>query len=278
MRLEFIIVLLSYIFIGSILALISRRYFKRDIGDYYTASGRLGPILAAGTYAATTYSAFMMIGLVGLAYATGVGALGFELVYLCATIILLSTIGVKIWEMSKRKGWIAPSQMIGDLYNSKLLAVIVSAVYIFAMIPYLSAQIMGLTHIFEYGGFKEIEALLVSSIIVYAWIAVAGMWSVALTDLYQGLIMITCGLSYLLWTMFYFLPSNGINLGEITGLMMENNVLGLTSFWSFGVFTAYTIPWAFFAITNPQVVVRLYLHRDYDSYRKSLLFFFIFGF
>lgn len=270
--------LLAYIIIGSILALISRRYFKRDLRDYYIASGRLGPVLAAGTYAATTYSAFMMIGLVGLTYATGVGALGFELIYLAATILILSTIGVKIWKMSKKKGWIAPSQMIGDLYDSKILAIITSTIYIFAMIPYLSAQILGLRHIFEYGGFREEEALLISSIIVYAWIAIAGMWSVAMTDLYQGLLMITCGFSYLLWTMFYFLPSNGIEINEITEVLLDSNVLGLTSFWSLGVFLAYTIPWAFFAITNPQVVVRLYLHRDYESYRKSVILFFVFGF
>ncbi|MEM1606240.1 MAG: sodium:solute symporter family protein, partial [Fervidicoccaceae archaeon] len=41
---------------------------------------------------------------------------------------------------------------------------------------------------------------------------------------------------------------------------------------------AYTIPWIFFAITNPQVVVRLYIHRDSSSYRRSLVLFAISGF
>ncbi len=186
MKLEFLLIFTLYIIIGSFLALLSRMFFTKDLRDYYTSSGRLGAVLSAGTYAATTYSAFMMVGLVGMAYATGVGALGFELLYLAATIFLLSTIGYRIWRLARDRMWIAPSQMIGDLYGSRALGLAVAMIYLFAMIPYLAAQIQGLRAVFSYGGFEEIEAIIIAAILVYAWIVVAGMWSVALTDTYQG--------------------------------------------------------------------------------------------
>ncbi|MEM1803041.1 MAG: sodium:solute symporter family protein, partial [Desulfurococcaceae archaeon] len=85
MRVEFVVVMSIYASIGTLLALLSRRYFTGTFRDYYTASGRVGGLISFGTYAATTYSAFMMIGLVGLTHATGVGAYGFELVYLAST-------------------------------------------------------------------------------------------------------------------------------------------------------------------------------------------------
>ena len=278
MRAEFFILLLLYVLVGTILAVFSRRFFRGNLKDYYVAGGRLNSLLTFGTYAATTYSAFMMVGLVGMTYATGVGALGFELLYLASTVLLLSTIGVRIWELSRNKQWISPSQMIGELYGSRLLAVMVASIYLFAMVPYLAAQIQGLKVIFNYGGFGELEALIISSIMVYAWIVLAGMWSVAVTDLYQGLLMFTCGLSYFLWMIFHYVPSSGVSYSDIYKALSNSNYLGLTSFWSLGVFLAYTIPWVFFAVTNPQVVVRLYLPRDYKSYRNTVSLFFIYGF
>lgn len=277
MRQEFLVIFAAYLAIGTALAFLSRRFFKRSLSEYYLAGGRLGSILAFGTYAATTYSAFMMVGLVGMTYSTGVGALGFELVYLASTVLLLSTVGYNIWRLSKERGWLSPSQMLGDLYGSRAIEIAVAGVYLFAMIPYLSAQITGLSLVFEYGGLNWTHALMVSSIIIYAWIFIAGMWSVAITDLYQGLLMLSCGLGYLAWLVLYYIPSHGITSTDLFNAMIESGVLGLTGFWSLGVFLAYTIPWAFFAITNPQVVVRLYVHKDSKSYVRAVLYFFIFG-
>ncbi len=278
MKIEFLVVLALYILGGTIIAVISKRFFQKNLRDYYVGGGRLGSLLTAGTYAATTYSAFMMIGLVGLTYATGVGALGFELLYLAATVFLLSTVGYEVWRKSKEYNWIAPSQMLGDLYGSRSLSILVSTIYLFAMLPYLAAQIQGLKAMFNYGGLSEDWALIISSILVYLWIAIAGLWSVALTDLYQGLIMLISGLAYFAWVLLVFTPSTGVSLNDVFIVLGENGYLGLTSFWSLPVFLAYTIPWVFFAVTNPQVVVRLYMPRDEKAYRRGVFYFFIYGF
>lgn len=278
MKIEFLAILALYVFGGTILAVFSKRFFQKNIRDYYVGGSRLGPLLTAGTYAATTYSAFMMIGLVGLTYATGVGALGFELLYLAATVFLLSTIGYEAWRMSKKYNWIAPSQMLGDLYGSRSLSILVSIIYLFAMLPYLAAQIQGLKAMFNYGGLSEELALLISSILVYLWIVIAGLWSVALTDVYQGLIMLISGLAYFAWIILVFTPSTGFSLNEVFRVLGEKGYLGLTGFWSLPVFLAYTIPWMFFAVTNPQVVVRLYMPRDEKAYRRGVFYFFVYGF
>jgi SSS family solute:Na+ symporter len=276
-RVEFTVLLGLHILAGTLLALISRRYFTRNLRDYYTTSSRLGALLSAGTYAATTYSAFMMVGLVGMTYATGVGALGFELLYLASTVILLSTIGYRIWMLSREYKWIAPSQMLGDLYNSNALSLVVAAIYLFAMIPYLAAQIQGLRAMFSYGGLGSAEATVISAILVYLWIFIAGMWSVALTDTYQGFLMLTGGLLYLCWAL-YHAPASGVSSAELFRVLSSNGYLGLTSFWSFTTFLAYTLPWAFFAVTNPQVIVRLYVPRDERAYKKSVTYFYFYGF
>ena len=51
----------------------------RSASDFYIGGRQLSGMISAASYAATTYSAFMMLGLAGFTYRGGVGALGFEL-------------------------------------------------------------------------------------------------------------------------------------------------------------------------------------------------------
>jgi len=182
--------LLLYIAIGTAIAIASRKAGIKSIRDYYVAGGRLGRILAFGTYAATTYSAFMMIGLVGLAYKTGVMSLGFELLYLASTIYLLSTVGHRLWRLSKQRGWVSPSEMMGDLYTSRAIPVALSIMYLIAVIPYLAAQVQGVGVLLEKEGLNYHSGVALGALIILAWMSIGGMWSVASTDLYQALWML----------------------------------------------------------------------------------------
>ncbi|MEM1573098.1 MAG: hypothetical protein QXY96_01310, partial [Candidatus Methanomethylicaceae archaeon] len=74
------------------------------------------------------------------------------------------------------------------------------------------------------------------------------------------------------------LPSYNISLENINNALINSGIMKITDFWSINTFLAYTIPWIFFAVTNPQVVVRLYVHRDRISFNRSVLLFSIFGF
>jgi len=139
--------------------------------------------------------------------------------------------------------------MIGDLYSSSLLSKIVSLVFLFAMIPYISAQIMGLGVIFQMGGMSYAAAVISSGIIVASWIVLAGMWSLATTDLYNALLMLGGGI-------IFFSSAAGMALSfggfaEVSNELSKSGYLGITGFWSFPTFLSYTIPWMFFAITNP---------------------------
>ncbi|MGB9830797.1 MAG: sodium:solute symporter family protein [Fervidicoccus fontis] len=271
----FIIYFLIYAIIGTAIAVASKRVGIKSARDYYIGGRKIGGILAGATYAATTYSAFMMIGLVGMAYSTGVGTLGFELSYLLSTVAILSTVGYEIWKISKERQWISPSQMLGDLYGSIFLSKFIALLYIFAMIPYIAAQIQGLGVIFQIGGMSYESGVVAAAVIVALWIAIAGMWSVATTDLYQAILMLGGGILFLYVVISMILPFGG-SLRAIE-VLASSGYLGIMPFWSFPVFLSYTLPWIFFAITNPQVVSRLFIQRDEKSYKMSVTFFAAFG-
>ena len=49
----------------------------RGMSGFFLANRGIGGVVSAMTYSATTYSAFMMVGLVGITYRSGVASLGF---------------------------------------------------------------------------------------------------------------------------------------------------------------------------------------------------------
>ena len=100
-----------YALIGIGVAFAARRGLGAGAAEYYLAGRRAGGVISALSYGATTYSAFMMVGLAGLTYAGGVGALGFELVYL-AGLGLVAIFGPRFWLASRAFGTIPPAAMI----------------------------------------------------------------------------------------------------------------------------------------------------------------------
>lgn len=258
--------LILYLAIGTAIAFLAmRRVFNDE--EYFIAGRKVSGTISALTYAATTYSAFMMVGLVGLTYISGVGALGFELFYLVGTLMLLSYYAPRIWEMGKEKGFITPGDLFAERYGKRVAKVFVIIVAL-ALIPYTSLQFVGISLLLS----KEIDfrlGVLISALITALWAFIGGLRSVAWTDAIFGLFMLSMSILAALYA-FQMLPSQDFSiLGEL--LYVPN------SFWRYDVFISYTLPWFFFALTNPQVVQRIFIPKDRTSLRKMVILFGLFG-
>jgi len=272
-------ILASYLILGTALAVNSRRRLSgRSDVEYYVGGRRLGTFLAAMTYAATTYSAFMIVGLVGFAYSTGVGALGFELAYYVATLLLLVLFSRSVWRKSRERGWVTPGDMLSDLLGGRSIAVAVGVLYLVALIPYASVQLKGIGE--AVAGMAGDDAaylygVIMGVLVMIIWSLVAGIWSVAVTDALQGLWMLGAGTLLLVWV--FSKVSSGIGLDRATELLLEDGMLDLNGFWKVNVFLAFTLPWVFFAVTNPQVVQRLFMPKDDKSLAGMIRWFGVFG-
>jgi solute:Na+ symporter, SSS family len=66
---------------------VARREMGQGVVEFFLGGRKIRGFVSGMTYAATTYSAFMLVGLAGLTYRSGVGALGFEMTYLMFTVI-----------------------------------------------------------------------------------------------------------------------------------------------------------------------------------------------
>src|SRR5690625_3213766 len=87
-----------YIACAVVVAVLSRQGKSPTMAHYFLGDRKMGGFVSAMSYSATTYSAFMLIGLAGLTYSGGVGALGFELIYLCGVTLVL-IFGPRFWSV-----------------------------------------------------------------------------------------------------------------------------------------------------------------------------------
>jgi len=76
MGLSLYLALAAYTFLGFAVAWAARKGLGRGLADFFLANRTLGGVVNALSYSATTYSAFMMVGLAGLTYRGGVGGPG----------------------------------------------------------------------------------------------------------------------------------------------------------------------------------------------------------
>jgi len=188
---SFLLLLIAYAIVGTLIALYARKFGIRDDADYFIAGRNVSGLISALTYAATTYSAFMMVGLVGLSYATGVGAQAFELFYLVGTLMLLSYYAPKLWKLSRDVNAVSPAELLGHRFG-KETAVAVSIICLIALIPYTSVQLIGVSLILEkLSGIDYLIAVVISAVLVSLWALIGGLRGVAWTDAVQGVIMLT---------------------------------------------------------------------------------------
>ncbi|MDH7556119.1 MAG: sodium:solute symporter family protein [Candidatus Methanosuratincola sp.] len=263
-----------YIAAGTTIAWFAKKRLRKDVKDFYTAGGRFGSLVVSLSYAATTYSAFMFIGLVGLSYQSGVGAMGFELVYFVGTLFLLYYLAPKYYSLHSRYGYISPAEVLTDRYGSPAVGMVVTLISLVALIPYSSAQIMGIAFAAEGasgGAIPFTLAVIIAVSLALLWSVVAGVWSVGWTDVYQGILMIVAGVAVLAWAISWALslPSFSFMSGEL-GYVPN-------SYWSPQTFLNMTIPWFFFAITNPQVVQRLFAPKSREAQKNMITLFGAYG-
>lgn len=272
------IALAVYIVIGLGVAVLARGRLGTGTEEFYLGGRRITGLLSAASYAATTYSAFMMLGLAGLTYKGGVGALGFELVYF-AGLGLVLVFGPRFWLVGRRFGFVTPSEMLGARYDSRLLAGLIAILSCIFLIPYSAVQLLGIGYLLSgvTGGAIPFGAGIVLGAVLGAlWTLAAGLRSVAWTDAVQAVVMMLSAVLALGFAVDY-LGGVGTFLDRIETERAAWLAQPGPGLFSITTFVAFTVPWFFFSISNPQVSQRLFTTRDPAAMRTMIVGFLSFG-
>jgi len=268
-----------YVLFGTFLAFKARRGMKEGLLEYFLSGRSIGGFVAALSYSATTYSAFMMVGLAGFTYSGGVGALGFELVYLSG-LALVAFFGPRFWLVGEKFNYISPYEMLGDRYDNKLIPLLLAISACVFLIPYLAVQLMGVGYLMSglsNGAIPFMMGVIIATVVAIAWALIAGMKSVAWTDSLQSLIMIIVSVFILFFIVYRHLGG----FANFFAILEKDHAQFLSvpgpGFFNFKVFLGLTLPWFFFSISNPQVSQRLFVPKSLSAMKTMIRGFLGFG-
>jgi len=269
-----------YVVLGFVIAFAARRHVGVGMSDFFLANRRMGGVISALTYSATTYSAFMLVGLVGLSYAGGVGALGFEMTYLCGLFLAVFFLP-RFWLVGRRYGYITPMDLLADRYQSKAVGAVAALLALVFLVPYSAAQLLGIGLLLSGmsgGGIPVLAGILVATLLAIAWSRIAGLRSIAWTDAFQAVVMMVSAVILLTLIMSEI---GGIRMfvsrfeSELPQLLTVPSGSGM---WSLNMFVGLSLPWFFFCISNPQVSQRFFIPESVKAMRQMMGGFLVFGF
>jgi SSS family solute:Na+ symporter len=267
-----------YIAVGVAVAVIARRRLGSGMNEFFLGNRSIGGFISALTYAATTYSAFMMVGLAGLTYKLGVGALGFELTYLCG-LVLVVFFGPRFWLVGKKFDYLTHAELLADRYQSRAVGIAASLLCLIFLIPYSAIQVMGIGYLVagvSQGSISLLAGMVLAVVLALVWSNIAGLRSVAWTDALQALIMLGASIAAVCFVAYR-------GFGGFGGFFAKMNqeipqLLAGPGLFTFNVFLGLSLPWIFFSLSNPQVTQRLFIPRSVTAFKQMIGGFLIFGF
>ena len=167
--------------------------FNKTIADYVLAGRRLGPWLVSFSERASGESAWLLIGLPGLALVSGFNAIWPAIGCVAGILFSWTFISHRLRTQTEKHGALTLPDLFESRFsdNTHLLRIVSTIIIIFFFTIYVSAQFLAagkvLNTIF---GITQFQGMLIGAFIIVIYTIMGGFFAVAWTDLLQGAIMV----------------------------------------------------------------------------------------
>ncbi len=149
-----------------------RRGDLDDIGEWGLAGRQFGTLITWFLVGGDFYTAYTVIAVPALVF--GVGALGFfALPYTIIVYPFVFLTMPRLWAVSKRHGFITPSDFVHGRYGSHWLALAVALTGILATMPYIALQLVGIEVVLAQMGLTGNSAFVNDLPVIVAFIILA---------------------------------------------------------------------------------------------------------
>lgn len=151
-------------------------------------SGRLVFVLMAGEL----YTTFTFLGASGFAYGHG-GPAFYVMAYSCLAFVLSYWLLPAIWRFARQHGVLTQPEFFAKAYDSPLMGLLVCAVALLALLPYLVLQFKGLGIIVEltsYGSLTSSAAIWIGALAMTAYLLLSGMHGSASTAVLKDVLIL----------------------------------------------------------------------------------------
>ncbi|MFC1543053.1 sodium/proline symporter [Candidatus Neomarinimicrobiota bacterium] len=208
---------------------VSTAHLNKSLPDFFLAGRRLGPWVVAFSERASAESGWMLLGLTGLAYATGLGdpsgsklepAFWTALGGVTGVISAWFLVAKRLREASERLGALTIPRFFELRFRSQdpTIRFVATGIIAFCFTFYIAAQLDTAGKSLEQTfGWEHFSGVLVGATIIVFYTIMGGFFAVAWTDFIQGWIMIATLVLLPLVTLAH--------LGGLSGLAEELNAI-----------------------------------------------------
>ena len=250
-----------------------------DAGDYYLGGRKLGPFVTAMSAEASDMSSWLLMGLPGLAYLTGIADPGWTAIGLAVGTYLNFLIVARRLRIYSQKAGNAIT--IPDFFNNRFrdksnALLCISAIFIVIFfIPYTASGFAACGKLFStLFGIDYMVAMLMSAIIIVAYTALGGFLAASTTDFIQSIVM---SLALIVVIIFSISQAGGIDVvmtnaknldGFLTLFASHDAVAGSSS--NYGALTIVsTMAWGLGYFGMPHILLRFMAIEDDTKLKLS---------
>ena len=270
-----IILYLCFVIVTGIM--IGRRSKKSAEGFYLGGRG-MGPLVTAMSAEASDMSSWLLMGLPGVAYLSGVADAGWTAIGLAVgTYLNFLLVAKKIRRYSVKLDAITIPSFISKRYGEKkpVIMCIASLIILIFFVPYVASGLAAIGKLFNsLFGWNYMMAVIIGAIVIISYTSIGGFSAVATMDLVQSIIM-TCALIVI--TVFGIVQAGGLdvvveNAKALPGYLSFTEIHDAASGAAkpYGVLSiASMFAWGLGYFGMPHILVRFMAIRNEDELKIS---------
>ena len=161
--------------------------------DFYLGGRKLGPLVTAMSAEASDMSSYLLMGLPGLAYLSGVADVGWTAIGLAVgTYLNWLFTALRLRRYTQETGSFTIPQFFSRRFrdDKNILAVLAAVIIIIFFIPYTASGFAACGKLFSsMFGMNYMIAMIISAVVIVAYTTAGGFFAASATDFVQSIIM-----------------------------------------------------------------------------------------
>ena len=193
LKVELLSPLFIYLIVIIAIGIYASRFSSKGISEYFIGGRQMGRLAVALSAVVSGRSAWLLLGVSGLAFMKGITAIWAVIGYIIVEFLLFIYYAPRIRRFSEQHDCITLPDFYAARFNDKsgFLRILVVIIFIVFMVTYVSSQFLAGGKAFTaHLGISEQTGLLITALIILIYTILGGFLAVSLTDVFQAMVML----------------------------------------------------------------------------------------
>ncbi len=269
MNFAIIIPFILYFIIVVGIGVYSSKFSSRGVSEFFLGGRQMGRLVVALSAVVSGRSAWLILGMTGMAYSMGLSSLWAVAGYTIVEFLLFLYYAPRLREFSGRHDCITLPDFYSARFNDRngVLRILIILIFLVFMVTYVSAQFVGGGKAFFANfGLEQNWGLVLTAAIVLAYTILGGFLAVSLTDVLQAFVMLFALVGLPVYAVIHF---GGWTEVSSQVLHFDDGFLNPAAL-SFGVFAGF-LGIGLGSPGNPHILVRYMSIKDPSQFRWTAI-------